>query len=105
MKPSPTRNRHGLSADVNGDQSVNILDLVFVASRLGEQGADLAADVNADGVVNILDLVAVAGMFDNAPAAAAAPSVQSQALGALNAADVQTWLTEAASLAVTDARS
>ncbi len=90
-----------VSADVNGDQSVNILDLVFVASRLGEQGADLAADVNGDGVVNILDLVAVAGMLDNA--APAAPSVQSQALGALNAADVQTWLTEAASLAITDA--
>ena len=90
-----------VSADVNGDQSVNILDLVFVASRLGEQGADLAADVNADGVVNILDLVAVAGMLDNA--AAAAPSAQSQALGALNAADVRTWLTEAASLEVTDA--
>ena len=89
-----------VAADVNDDESVNILDLVFVASRLGEQGVDLAADVNGDGVVNILDLVAVAGMFGDA---AAAPSLQSQALGALNAADVRRWLTEAASLAVTDA--
>lgn len=44
--------------DVTGDGVVNILDLVFVASRLGD--ADTDADVNADGVVNILDLVLVA---------------------------------------------
>ena len=43
--------------DVTGDGVVNILDLVFVASRLGE--ADRDADVNADGVVNILDLVLI----------------------------------------------
>ena len=45
--------------DVTGDGVVNILDLVFVASRFGD--ADRDADVNADGVVNILDLVLVAG--------------------------------------------
>ncbi|MXY99889.1 hypothetical protein F4Y93_04290 [Candidatus Poribacteria bacterium] len=45
--------------DVTGDGVVNILDLVFVASRVG--GADTDADVNADGVVNILDLVLIAG--------------------------------------------
>ena len=89
-----------VAADVNGDESVNILDLVFVASRLGEQGVDLAADVNADGVVNILDLVLVAGMFGDA---AAAPSVHPQAFETFTAVQVQTWLTEAASLAVTDA--
>ena len=43
--------------DVTGDGVVNILDLVFVAARLGE--ADTDADVNADGVVNILDLVLI----------------------------------------------
>ena len=43
--------------DVTGDGVVNILDLVFVASRLGE--ADTDADVNADGVVNIFDLVLI----------------------------------------------
>ena len=45
--------------DVTGDGVINILDLVFVAARLGE--ADTDADVNADGVVNILDLVLIAG--------------------------------------------
>ena len=43
--------------DVTGDGVVNILDLVFVAARLGD--ADTDADVNADGVVNILDLVLI----------------------------------------------
>ena len=43
--------------DVTGDGVVNILDLVFVASRLGDVNTD--ADVNADGVVNILDLVLI----------------------------------------------
>ena len=44
--------------DVTGDGIVNILDLVFVASRLGDVNTD--ADVNADGVVNILDLTLIA---------------------------------------------
>ena len=48
--------------DVNRDDVVNILDLVFVASALGDEtGQGLVADVNGDGVVNILDLVSVVG--------------------------------------------
>ena len=50
--------------DVNGDGSVNIDDLTFIATRLGHVGAGDAADVNADGVVNILDLVTVAGTME-----------------------------------------
>ena len=84
--------------DVNRDDVVNVLDLVLVASDLGDEGADLAADVNGDGVVNILDLVLVAGAFGDA---AAAPSAQ--APQTLTAADVQTWLTDARSLAGKDA--
>lgn len=44
--------------DVTGDGVVNILDLVFVASRLGDVSTD--ADVNGDSDVNILDLTLVA---------------------------------------------
>jgi len=44
--------------DVTGDGVINILDLVFVAARLGDVDTD--ADVNADGVVNILDLTRIA---------------------------------------------
>ena len=44
-----------IPGDANGDGGVNILDLTFIASHLGQ---DLdTADVNGDGTVNILDLV------------------------------------------------
>ena len=43
--------------DVTGDGVVNILDLVFVAARLGD--TDTEADVNVDGTVDILDLVLI----------------------------------------------
>lgn len=53
----------GSPYDVNGDGTVNILDLVLVSSRFGQADAD--ADVNGDGVVNILDLTLIAGNFAN----------------------------------------
>lgn len=49
--------------DVTGDGVVNILDLVFVAARFGEETTE--GDVNKDGKVNILDLVLVAQHFGN----------------------------------------
>ena len=49
--------------DVTGDGVVNISDLVFVASRFGQE--DTEGDVNGDGKVNILDLVLVAQNFGN----------------------------------------
>ena len=47
------------TADINGDGTVNILDLVRVASAFGDGEPDL----NGDGTVNILDLVIVANAF------------------------------------------
>ena len=49
--------------DVNEDGTVDILDLVLVASRFGQ--TDPKADVNADGTVNILDLTLIAQNFGN----------------------------------------
>ena len=49
--------------DVNADGVVNILDLTFVAARLGEM--DPEADVTGDGIVNILDLVSIAQNFSS----------------------------------------
>ena len=88
--------------DVNRDDMVNILDLVLVASALGDEGGDLAADVNGDGVVNILDLVSVAGALGDV---AAAPSANARALAMLTATDVGRWLAQAGELGLTDATS
>ena len=88
-----------ITADVNNDGSVNVLDLVVIASELGNTGTNLAVDVNGDGVVNILDLVLVAGMFDGA---AAAPAAQPQVPETLTAVEVQGWLTDARGLEVKD---
>ena len=88
--------------DVNRDDVVNILDLVFVASALGDEGQGLVADVNGDGVVNILDLVSVAGALGNV---AAAPSANPRALAMLTATDVGQWLAQAGELDLADATS
>ncbi len=47
--------------DVTGDGVINILDLVYVASRFGKETDE--GDVNNDGEVNILDLTLVAKYF------------------------------------------
>ena len=98
---TPITPPESLTGDVNQDGVVNILDLVLVASNLGQTGQN-AGDVNGDGVVNILDLVKVAGALGNA---AAAPSLYPQALEMFTAADVRQWLTQAQHLKLTDATS
>ena len=48
-----------ITADINGDSVVNILDLVIIANSFGKAEPDL----NGDSVVNILDLVIVANVL------------------------------------------
>ena len=69
--------------DMNGDGVVNILDLVLVASQLGQDGAS-AADLNGDGVVSVADLVLVADALGNVGGAPGA--------GQSTAAMVADWL-------------
>ena len=88
-----------VSEDVNGDDVVNILDLVSVSANFGKTGENIA-DVNGDGIVNIVDLVKVAGEMG---AGAAAPAAHPQTLETLTAADVQQWLTQAQHANLTDA--
>ena len=86
--------------DVNRDGAVNILDLVLVASGLGNENRNSLADVNGDGVVNIQDLVQVAIKLD---AAAAAPSPIREASNALTVRNVRNWLSAANSIEDKDA--
>ena len=86
-------------ADVNGDGSVNIQDLVLIASNIGQTGQN-PADANGDGQVNIQDLVLVAGALGTS---AAAPSIHLQSLEMFTAADVKSWLSQAQHFNLTDA--
>ena len=90
-----------LTLDVNNDGEVNIQDLVFVASNLGETGEN-AADVNGDGIVDILDIIAVAGALDPS---GAAPALDPQIPSMFTVADVQKWISEAQHLNLTDPTS
>ena len=83
---------------MNRDGTVNIQDLVLVASSLGKTGEN-DADVNGDGLVNIQDLVLVAGALGTS---AAAPSLYTQSLEMLTAAEIQLWLSQARQLGLTD---
>ena len=86
-----------ITADVNSDGNVNVLDLVVIASELGNTGTNLMVDVNGDRVVNILDLIKVAGILDGA---VSAPLASSQVPETLAAVEVQSWLTDARVLEV-----
>ncbi len=52
-----------VTANVNHDGVVNILDLVLVASNFGQTGRNLQGDVNRDGVIDVFDLVRIAKYF------------------------------------------
>ena len=88
--------------DVNGDGSVNILDLSYVAARFGDKD-QTEADVNRDGVVDIKDLITVAsGMGREAEA----PFGHHRSFKELpSRVTVQQWLTEAQQLNLTDPTS
>ena len=90
-----------LAVDVNKDGVVNIQDLVLVGSNFGQTGEN-AADVNGDGVVDIVDLVKVSAALGST---ADAPSFYSQSLAMLTTTDVQSWLTQAQHLNLTDIAS
>ena len=88
-----------ITADVNKDGVVNIIDLTLVASNFGK-GGENSADVNGDGVVNIIDLTLVAGAFGTT---AGAPALWSRDQKiAPTREQVQQWLREARQMNLTD---
>ncbi len=91
--------------DVNRDGAVSILDLVQVASSIGQEtsAGGNPADVNEDGIVNIIDLVTVAGAINDAAAAPAAWNINLQTVFTRD--QMQNWLSQAQHLTITDAIS
>jgi len=51
--------------DVNGDGSVNVLDMILVGNSFGLTGNAgwIAADINEDGSINVLDMILVGNHF------------------------------------------
>ena len=77
--PAVWHDEQALVGDVNGDNQVDLFDLVQVASMFGKKGEGLASDVSGDGQVDLFDLVQVAGNFGKSNEAAA-PTVLSNKL-------------------------
>ena len=85
----------GSNADINGDGSVDVTDLVLVASNFGKKISGRVRqnpDVNRDGVVNVVDLLLVASLLRSAPTA---PALQSQETHIFRASDLQEWIRQA----------
>ena len=47
----------GLLGDINNDQIIDVIDIIFIINLILESSYDLTADLNNDGVLNILDIV------------------------------------------------
>lgn len=56
-----------MAGDANGDQQVNVLDVITVVAFFTETGTDMFcfhnADVNQDGLINVLDIIGIATIF------------------------------------------
>ncbi len=81
-----------LAEDVNRDGTVDIQDLIDVATQFGQSGQENDADVNGDGVVDIEDILLVAAALENVNAA---PLKSSQVTRVLTASKVHQWLIQA----------
>ncbi len=81
-----------LAEDVNRDGTVNIQDLIYVASQFGQTVEGNIADINKDGVVNVEDILLVAAILENDNNAA--PQYL-KGIESLTAAQVDQWLMQA----------
>ena len=81
-----------LAADVNRDGTVNLQDLISVASYFGQTSNDNPADVNGDGIVDILDILFVAAALADENGA---PSINPVSKDMISTETIQQWLKQA----------
>lgn len=62
-KPSPTPTKGKNKTDVNGDGSVNMQDVMMLATKFGQTNYTGPEDVNGDKTVNMQDVLAIAVDF------------------------------------------
>ena len=77
--------------DVNKDCTINIQDLVLVATRLGSRSPE-EYDVNDDGIINIIDLILVAGSLGSI---SGAPTIRENH-------QIELWIEQAKQLNIDD---
>jgi hypothetical protein len=46
-----------LTGDINGDGTINVIDIVMVVDLILNDNYDIVGDVNEDGFLNVLDIV------------------------------------------------
>ena len=49
--------------DVNGDEILNVLDVVVMVNLVLSGSYDVVADLNSDGTLNVLDIVLLVGII------------------------------------------
>jgi len=52
-----------ISGDINGDQIINVQDIILTINLILANENNEAADINSDGIVNILDVVQLVNMI------------------------------------------
>ena len=58
-------NYNSITGDINGDNEVNILDIISLVNFILENDYEINGDLNNDGEINILDIVALANIILN----------------------------------------
>ena len=53
----------GIAGDVNGDEIVNILDVIQVVNVILSGASADNADLNSDGIVNVLDIISIVNII------------------------------------------
>ena len=55
--------QQSILGDVNGDEVVNVQDIILIVNMILDNNNDSSGDVNTDGIVNILDVVQIVNII------------------------------------------